>query len=208
MVLGSNTNQAPQVSGTGAFFLDPLDNYLNRLTLLDSPNPHHRASIAGTYQLPFGKGRHFLTNAPRAVDTVLGGWQVVSAWYFNSGAYLRFGPALVSGDPAVSNPAPDRWFDTSVFKVLPSYTPRINPDHYPDVRGPIYWEMQSSLSKQVQIIPDKVKFEIKASAYNLTNRLNRADPDVSITSSSFGKALRQLGSVTGRQVELGAKIIF
>jgi hypothetical protein len=68
--------------------------------------------------------------------------------------------------------------------------------------------MQSSLSKQVQIIPDKVKFEIKASAYNLTNRLNRADPDLSITSSSFGKALRQLGSVTGRQVELGAKIIF
>ena len=72
-------NQSPQVAGTGAFFLDPLDNYTNRLTLLDSPNPHHRASIAGTYQLPFGKGRHFLTIANRALDAVLGGWQVVSA---------------------------------------------------------------------------------------------------------------------------------
>jgi len=208
MVLGSSTNQAPQVSGTGAYFLDPLDNYLNHLTLLDSPNPHHRASIAGTYQLPFGKGRHFMSHANRALDTVLGGWQVVSSWYFNSGDYLRFGPALVSGDPSVSNPTPDQWFNTSVFKVLPSYTPRTNPDHYPNVRGPMYWEMQGTLSKQVQIVPDRVKFELRGSAYNLTNRLNRADPDTGITSSSFGKSLRQLGSVTGRQIELGGKIIF
>jgi hypothetical protein len=208
MVLGSSTNQAPQVAGTGAFFLDPLDNYLNRLTMLDSPNPHHRASIAGTYQLPFGKGRRFLTNAPTAVDSIFGGWQIVSAWYFNSGAYLRFGAAQVSGDPAVSNPTPDLWFDTSVFKVLPAFTPRTNPDHYSNVRGPIYWEMQSTISKQVQLVPEKLRFEVKASAYNLTNRLNRADPDVSITSTSFGRALRQLGSVTGRQVELGAKLIF
>ena len=56
-VLGTGTNQAPQVAGVGAFFLDPLDNYQNRLTYLDSPNPHHRATLAGTYQLPFGKGR-------------------------------------------------------------------------------------------------------------------------------------------------------
>jgi hypothetical protein len=207
-VLGSTTNQAPQVAGTGAFFLDPLDNYLERLTYLDSPNPHHRSSIAGTYQLPFGKGRHFLSNAPRAVDLLLGGWQIVGSWYFNSGAYLRFGPAVVTGDPSVSNPTPDRWFNTAAFRVLPPYTPRTNPDHYPNVRGPVYWEAQSTLSKQFAITPERIKFELRGSAYNLTNRLNRADPDVTITSSSFGRALRQLGSTTGRQIEIGARVIF
>ena len=135
---------------------------------------------------------------------VLGGWQIVSAWYFNSGSYLQFGPALVSGDPTISNPTPDRWFDTSVFTA---YTPRTNPNHYPGVRGPIYWEMQSSLSKQF-VVTERVKFELKGSAYNLTNRLNRANPVTTITSSTFGKALRQLGSTSGRQIELGAKIIF
>jgi hypothetical protein len=208
MILGSSTNQAPQIAGVGAWFLSDVDNYLNRLTYLDSPNPHHRFSVAGTYQLPFGKGRHFMASAPRAVDAVLGGWQILGAWYCNSGDYLRFGPALVSGDPVVSNPTPDRWFDTSVFKVLPSYTERTNPDHYPGLRGPIYWEMQGTLSKQFQITPERVKFELKASAYNLTNRLNRADPVTTITDSAFGKSLRQLASVTGRQVELGAKILF
>lgn len=206
-ILGSNVGGAPQISGTGAWFLDPLDDYNNRLTYLDSPNPHHRVSIAGTYQLPFGKGRKYLANAPRGLDMALGGWQIVSAWYFNTGSYLRFGPALVSGDPTIDNPTPQQWFDTSVFKVLPAYTPRTNPDHYPELRGPIYWEIQSTLSKQFAIT-ERVKFELKGSAYNLTNRLNRANPDVTITSSTFGKSLRQLGSVTGRQIELGAKIIF
>ena len=47
----------------------------------------------------------------------------------------------------------------------------------------------------------------QAEAYNLTNRLNRANPDLVITSSTFGQALRQT-ITTGRQVELGMKIIF
>ena len=206
-ILGSNVGSAPQIRGTGAWYLDDVDAYQDRLTYLDSPNPHHRVSIAGTYELPFGAGRKYLGAAPRALDMVLGGWQIVSAWYFNSGSYLQFGPALVSGDPTISNPTPDRWFDTSVFKVLPAYTPRTNPNHYPGVRGPIYWEMQSSLSKQF-VVTERVKFELKGSAYNLTNRLNRANPVTTITSSTFGKALRQLGSTSGRQIELGAKIIF
>jgi hypothetical protein len=206
-ILGSNAASTVQITGFGAWYPDPLDAYKDRLSYLDSPNPHHRVSIAGTYQLPFGRGRKFLADAPRAVDMALGGWQIISAWYFNSGQYLRFGPAEITGDPTIDNPTPDKWFDTSKFKVLPSFTPRTNPDHYDGLRGPIYWEMQSTLSKQFTI-KEGVKFELKGSAYNATNRLNRAMPDVTITSGTFGKAIRQLGSTTGRQMEIGAKIIF
>jgi hypothetical protein len=58
-------------------------------------------------------------------------------------------------------------------------------------------------------------------AYNATNRLNRANPDLNPVSPNFGKALYQgaptatfgaqtmsMGTVTGRQVELGMKLIF
>ena len=92
--------------------------------------------------------------------------------------------------------------------MLPAYTLRTNPINYPEIRGPIYWEMQSALSKRFPIKGERAHAELKASAYNLTNRLNRANPDLGITSSSFGQSLRQFGSVTGRQVELGLKIIF
>lgn len=203
------TNMLTPSNAEGAvYFLNDLDNYLNVLHWLDSPDPHHRASVAGTYVFPFGKGRRFLANAPRAVDAMLGGWQIIGSWFFNSGPYLQFPAALVNGDPTLSNPTPQKWFDTSKFQVLPAYTLRTNPISYRGIRGPIYWETQSSLSKRFPIKGERVQAELKAAAYNLTNRLNRANPDLVVTSGTFGQALRQFGSVTGRQVELGMRIMF
>ena len=68
--------------------------------------------------------------------------------------------------------------------------------------------MQGSLSKRFMMWREGTYAELRAAAYNLTNRLNRANPDLVITSSSFGQSLRQFGSVTGRQVELGLRIVF
>ena len=50
--------------------------------------------------------------------------------------------------------------------------------------------------------------ELKMAAYNLTNRLNRADPILDINNSGFGTALRQVANLTGRQMEFGLKILF
>jgi hypothetical protein len=200
----------PGTEGPVTYFLNDLDNYNNVLHWIDSASPHHRVTAAGTYQLPFGKGRAFLSSAPRVLEAALGGWQIIGSWYFNSGPYLQFPAALVSGDPTLSNPTPKRWFDTSMFKVLPAYTLRLNPVMYPGIRGPIYWEMQGNLSKRFTLdtIREGMALELRGSAYNLTNRLNLANPDLGITSASFGQSLRQFGSVTGRQIELGARIVF
>jgi hypothetical protein len=206
-VLGTSAGGAPQINGVGAYFLDDLDNYMNNLTYLDSPNPHHRGTIAGSYQFPFGQGRKYLASAPRAADMILGGWQIVASWYGNSGNYLRMPAAQIVGDPTAAPSDPSLKFNTAAFQVLPSYTPRTNPDHYDSIRGYMYWEMQATLSKNFKIT-EKARFELKASAYNLTNRLNRADPDVSaVTSPTFGRALRQ-GNSSGRQIEFGARITF
>jgi hypothetical protein len=113
---------------------------------------------------------------------------------------------IATGDPALPNPTPQKWFDTSKFAVLPAYTPRTNPWQYPDVKGPLYWEVQGTLSKTFRIT-ERVRTELKVAAYNLTNRLNRADPPTAVTSSTFGQALRQNIS-NGRQLELGLKILF
>jgi len=67
--------------------------------------------------------------------------------------------------------------------------------------------MQSSLSKQFAVTRERVKTELRISAYNLTNRLNRSDPDTVVTDSQFGASLRQNIS-TGRQMEFGLRIIY
>ena len=166
-----------------------------------------RVTLSGTYELPFGKGRPFLTQLHGLPNAILGGWQTVGTWYFSSGDYLRFGPAVVSGDPTLLNPTPQKWFDNSVFKVLPAYTPRTNPWQYPDLKGPFFWDIQANLSKSFRIT-ERMRAEFRMAAYNLTNRLNRADPDLVVTSSTFGQALRQSANTVGRQMEYGLKIVF
>jgi hypothetical protein len=188
-------------------YFNDVENYADRPAFQESAQPRHRISTAGTYQLPFGRGRHFLSSANRWVDGVLGGWQMVGALYYNSGSFLRFGGLDVSGNPVVENPTPDRWFDTSVFKVQTPFTPRMNPWQYSGLTGPSVMELQASVSKEFAVT-ERWRTELRANAFNATNRLNRADPDLGVTSSNFGKTLRQRGNYFGRQLEIGLKIMF
>ncbi len=83
----------------------------------------HRANHALTWEIPVGKGRWLLKNAPKAVDLAVGGWQLTTTNRWYSGRILQFTQNLiVSGDPRLKNPTRERWFDTSVFAALPAGT--------------------------------------------------------------------------------------
>ncbi len=206
---------------TQAFFND-LDTFANNLTWQNSNQPRHRVNIAGTWELPFGKGRAYLSQMPKAADAVLGGWKVTGLWQFTSGDFLRFDNMIANGNPCVDNPTTQRWFDTSAFSKLPAntYVLRSNPLQYDCLTGPHFWVIDGTLSKTFNIT-ERVRTELKMAAYNATNRLNWADPSTDVNSSTFGQTLRQgspggtigaqgatYGNQSGRQVELGLKIIF
>ena len=67
--------------------------------------PPHLLSWNGVYQLPFGKGKPFASHASRAVNAVVGGWQIaflgnVRSGFWNGvtgGDYLFGNPTLNSG---------------------------------------------------------------------------------------------------------------
>ena len=75
------------------------------------------------YELPFGKGRKYMTNARRPLDYAFGGWQLAGIWTWQSGipytpSYVNCGkdedtgpcrPNLV-GDASVSDPSRNGWF--------------------------------------------------------------------------------------------------
>ena len=52
------------------------------------------------YELPFGRGRTFGANMPRAVDAVFGGWQLSNIFTWQSGAYLTPTFSDGQGDPS------------------------------------------------------------------------------------------------------------
>ena len=86
------------------------------------------------YELPFGKGRKYLTNSHPVVNAIFGGWQLAGIYNFISGQPLSFivpGATLgngtntrpnLSGDPKLSNPTADRWFNPQAFSAPAPYT--------------------------------------------------------------------------------------
>ena len=92
----------------------------------------HILNINTVYELPFGRGRRYLTDSKAIVNGLLGGWQLTGIYSFTSGAPLTIGVpgstlgnglgtrASISGDPTMSDGTADRWFNTSAFVAPPS----------------------------------------------------------------------------------------
>ncbi len=75
------------------------------------------------YELPFGRGKKYLSNASRPLDYIAGGWQISGIWLWESG--IPFTPSYadcgkdedtgpcrpnIVGDASVSDPGPNGWF--------------------------------------------------------------------------------------------------
>lgn len=204
-------------------YFNDQDTFSNQLRWQDSNQPRHRYTAASTYEIPIGKGRTYMTNIPWAADFLIGGWKIVGSMNLTTGDYLRFGNLVVNGNPCEGSRTPQHWFNTAAFSNLPAntYVLRSNPMQYDCLTGPKFFNLDGTLSKSFKVT-ERVKTEFKVAAYNATNRLNLGDPNTDVTSSSFGQALYQGspggqfgqqgatfgGGNTGRQMELGLKIIF
>jgi hypothetical protein len=66
--------------GTTYFAQDPRVEYGD-----DDTNRNQLFTFSGFWQLPVGKGKMFLANSPRAIDEVVGGWQVNGDTTWESG---------------------------------------------------------------------------------------------------------------------------
>jgi hypothetical protein len=185
-------------------YYDDQDNYLNSLTWQHSVNPRHRLTGASIYQLPFGKGRKFMTNTNRVIDGIFGGWSLSGLFAYNSGQFLRFGGNLVDGDPSLDHPTKERMFDTSKFQRLPAFTRRTNPLQYDGVKSMRFKNVDLTLAKTFKIV-ERVNFEIRMESYNATNTFNGDLPSTSFGTSAFGAVTAQRPGYLGRQLQYSGR---
>jgi hypothetical protein len=169
--------------------------------------PLHRFTSAITWQIPVGKGRHWGATMPTALDYVVGGWQYSLATRIYSGRPLLFTTSyLVSGNPKVANPTRDKWFDTSMFAVADAYTPRANPYYYSGLNGPGWTATDMTLTKNFPV--GKYRLEARFEAYNAFNQIVWDNPDLTISSSNFGKVTRKRVDGNGREIQIGLRFVF
>ena len=198
-------------------FFDDLATFARIFQWRDTDSPRQRFTSAIRWDLPFGKGRTYLNNAPKGVDMVLGGWVFTTTTRIYSGRPLFFNQNLIAdGNPKISNPTQAKWFDTSKFHALPTSTDptlpanlhrRDNPWTYPGLYGPGVWQTDGTLSKSFSIT-ERFKLEARIEAYNLFNRLQLANPTVDFNSANFGKITAKLVAYNGREVQYGLRLVF
>jgi hypothetical protein len=77
-------------STTYAIFTEGLRQYPgSNPTSIDPGVPAAIFGLNFSYDLPFGKGKHFLRTAPKLVDSILGGWNVTGFMRYVSGSALQ-----------------------------------------------------------------------------------------------------------------------
>jgi hypothetical protein len=182
----------------------------------------HRLSFSYTYDLPFGHGRQYLADNGW-VTTLLSGWQTFGILTLQSGApftvallseidnsgtgrsLLGFGandrPNVVR-NPTLSNPTPERWFDTTAF-VFPAPGTFGNAGRN-ILDGPGYQNFNASLVKRTAIT-ERLNLQLRAEVFNLFNHPNLGFPDNFLGSPSFGRITTARDP---RHIQFGAKLVF
>jgi outer membrane receptor protein involved in Fe transport len=194
---------------------DPFDSKLDR-----APEDGERAlilSIGHVWELPFGKGKPYLSNSSSVVNALVSGWKWSGITRYMSGDPLTpvwgdqsslnsncctLRPDRIAGG-FVSNPTASRWFNTAAF---------IQPGLYREgtagrgiLRGPGFFDADWSLARDFKL-GETTKFSIQWQLLNAFNRANLSDPDTTVTDST---AAQIFGIAQGmRTMQLGIHFYF
>ncbi len=182
----------------------------------------HRLSVSYSYELPFGRGRAFLSDNGW-LSTVLSGWETYGIVTLQTGrpftvallsdidnsgtgrSGLGFGAndrPNVIGNPALQNPNPEQWFNTAAFAFAPRGTFGNAGRNILD--GPGYENINASLVKNTAL-SERFNLQLRAEVFNLFNHPNFNLPDNFLGSPTFG---RITSAREPRHIQFGVKLLF
>ena len=186
------------------------------------------------YDLPYGKGRMFGGSAPYPVQLVLGGWQLTVINFITSGlpTNLSYSNSTSNGTNVtdlytyrpnvVGSPIAPAGNRVKTNTALTGYLLKASAAGQPGVSvpttgspfgnaqrnmvvGPAFYQTDLGLHKDFNLWSETSKFEFRAEAFNVLNKVNYQAPDGNVSNSTFGSIT---GAYPARQLQLAAKLIF
>ena len=187
------------------------------------------------YDLPYGHGRRYGSKSNGFVNAILGGWQTTIINTMTSGLpfnftyssstanplyttdLVTFRPQLTLGTANIKAPASNRvktatalnGYLDKTYLAIPSVALG-NTSPYGNVsrnklRSYAYYNTDLGLHKAFNLWSESSKFDFRAEAFNVLNKVNYQAPDGNISNGSFGTITN---AYPPRQLQLAAKIIF
>lgn len=176
------------------------DNYLNagfgplekRSADIDRP---FRFVTSATYDLPFGKGKHFL-GTPSGIggavlDRIIGGWNINGIYSYESGGPAgSWGDVIYLGGPLNWDPNnPDHAFNTAAFNTVSAQQTgshvRTFPTRFGNLRLPSTNNVDASIIKNTRI-RENWNLQYRCEFFNAFNHPVMNGPSLSQASSAFG----------------------
>lgn len=184
---------------------------------LSTVHTPHKFTTATTYELPFGKGRKFLT-ASNWLDTIVGGWSVNVVGTLQSGFPLSITqlnnnsvigtsvqrPNATGVSPVTDGALTDRltgYISPAAFSSAPQFTFG-NVGRTISMRGPGIVNWDGSVFKTFSI-GERMKAQFRAEALNLTNTPSFYGPNTTFGNPGFGTITSQ--SNFSRLIQLGVR---
>jgi hypothetical protein len=184
------------------------------------PSDFNRTSLfvfSGIYQLPFGKGKAYLSNANGFINTLAGNWNVGSIITLDSGRPFSVSAggdiANVGGGSqraqVVGNPKSGfqqsrlEWFNTAAFKIPASYT--FGNEGRNNLSGAAVTNVDFITYKDFKLT-ERFTTQFRAEFFNVFNHANFGLPSNNVQASSFGQITST--STASRQIQFALKLQF
>jgi len=196
---------------------NPFDRRRERA--VDPSIPTHRVTSNLIYQLPFGKGRRWLSGASRVANFAAGGWELSTIYSFFSGDFLTplwTGPDptgtaySTSRTPASVTIRPDqlrnanlpadqrslsRWFDAGAFQT--PQPGRFGTSAKGVIIGPHVNVWHMGIFKSFEFGERRPRLRWEATATNLFNHPNYSNPALNISQVAGVGVISAAGGVQG-----------
>jgi len=174
-------------------------------------------TISYNYDLPFGRGRSWLSDASGAMNYIVGGWSASGITTFQSGVPLQITVAknllnnLGGSNPAnltcksVSEPKTvSEWFDTGCFANPSAFT--FGNSGVGHARGPGIANWDFSIAKSTPLGAESRQLRFEANFFNLFNSPHFSNPGTTFGASNFG--VISSTRLPPRYIQFGLKLSF
>jgi hypothetical protein len=188
------------------------------LAEFDTPQ---RFIISYNWELPFGSGKPLLGGAGKALNMIVGGWQINGVTTFQNGQPLGLTTSVNNTHSLGGGSRPNnngtsaklggstesrltQYFNTSVFSAPAAFTFGNTSRTLPDVFAPGVKNFDFSILKNTRF-RDRYNVQFRAEFFNGLNNVTFGAPGTTQGTSSFGVIS---SAADGRVVQFGLKLLF
>jgi Carboxypeptidase regulatory-like domain len=176
------------------------------ISRLDFP---HVFSFESVYEIPFGRGRQFGSDMAKALDAIIGGWQLngIFRWQSGNPFDVRVNDRLVNvtGDPyAAPNGA---YLNRAAFTPVATGIGNLERN---SLRAPSYYQLNMGLTKNFSFT-ETTRLQFRAEAFNVLNKTQLGTPNTDYNNTNafngFG-TIRSTAPYSNRQLQFGLRLEF